>query len=102
MQTLFSAVSGKARLICLLLCLGILLGLPFWPGLRNRHTRAIPSDSAPVQAATQEETKGRTVPVVRTGIETLEEQDFAPLHGKRVGLITNPTGVDSSLRTTID
>ena len=39
---------------------------------------------------------------VRTGIEVLAEQKFAPLHGKRVGLITNPTGVDSNLRSTID
>ena len=41
-------------------------------------------------------------PKVKTGIEVLIEQDFAPLVGKRVGLITNPTGVDSQLRSTID
>lgn len=41
-------------------------------------------------------------PAVKTGIEVLIEQDFAPLAGKRVGLITNPTGVDSNLRSTID
>lgn len=41
-------------------------------------------------------------PKVKTGIEVLIEQDFAPLAGKRVGLITNPTGVDSRLRSTID
>ena len=41
-------------------------------------------------------------PVVKTGIEVLAMQDFAPLAGKRVGLITNPTGVDSQLRSTID
>ena len=40
--------------------------------------------------------------VVLTGLENLMRQDFAPLRGKRVGLITNPTGVDSHLRTTID
>lgn len=39
---------------------------------------------------------------VKTGIEVLKELNFAPLQGKRVGLITNPTGVDSSLRSTID
>ena len=39
---------------------------------------------------------------VKTGIEVLCEQGFAPLQGKRVGLITNPTGVDSQLRSTID
>ncbi|MDE6484198.1 MAG: DUF1343 domain-containing protein [Duncaniella sp.] len=39
---------------------------------------------------------------VTPGIERLEEMDFAPLRGKRVGLITNPTGVDRTLRSTID
>ncbi|HUJ31988.1 MAG TPA: DUF1343 domain-containing protein [Candidatus Acidoferrum sp.] len=38
----------------------------------------------------------------KTGIDVLEEQQFAPLRGKRVGLITNHTGVDSSGRRTID
>jgi uncharacterized protein YbbC (DUF1343 family) len=42
-----------------------------------------------------------TVPVL-TGIEVLEGQNFAPLRGKRVGLITNQTGVDSQGRRTID
>jgi uncharacterized protein YbbC (DUF1343 family) len=37
-----------------------------------------------------------------TGIDVLEEQNFAPLRGKRVGLITNQTGVDSQGRRTID
>jgi uncharacterized protein YbbC (DUF1343 family) len=39
---------------------------------------------------------------VRTGLEILIKSDFEPLRGKRVGLITNPTGVDSKLRATID
>ena len=39
---------------------------------------------------------------VMTGIEVLREQKFQLLQGKRVGLITNPTGVDSQLRSTID
>jgi uncharacterized protein YbbC (DUF1343 family) len=41
-------------------------------------------------------------PSVQTGIEVLREQKFAGLTGKRVGLITNPTGVDARLRSTID
>lgn len=41
-------------------------------------------------------------PVVKTGIDVLVEQNFAPLQGKRVGLITNPTGIDSQLTPTID
>lgn len=39
---------------------------------------------------------------VKTGIDMLEENDFAILAGKRVGLLTNPTGVDRNLRTTVD
>ncbi len=41
-------------------------------------------------------------PKVKTGIDVLVEQDFAPLAGKRVGLITNPTGIDCYVRSTID
>jgi uncharacterized protein YbbC (DUF1343 family) len=37
-----------------------------------------------------------------TGIDMLEAQKFAPLAGKRVGLITNQTGVDRQGRSTID
>jgi uncharacterized protein YbbC (DUF1343 family)/CubicO group peptidase (beta-lactamase class C family) len=39
---------------------------------------------------------------VLTGIDVLESQGFAPLQGKRVGLLTNQTGVDSAGRRTID
>jgi uncharacterized protein YbbC (DUF1343 family) len=37
-----------------------------------------------------------------TGIDVLEAQKFAPLNGKRVGLITNQTGIDRNRRSTID
>jgi uncharacterized protein YbbC (DUF1343 family) len=37
-----------------------------------------------------------------TGIDVLEARNFAPLAGKRVGLITNQTGVDRNGRSTID
>lgn len=39
---------------------------------------------------------------VQTGIDVLEAENFAPLRGKRVGVITNQTGVDSAGRRTID
>ncbi len=41
-------------------------------------------------------------PKVKTGIEVLRDQNFKILNGKRVGLITNPTGVDSKLQSTVD
>lgn len=39
---------------------------------------------------------------VLLGIDVLEEQDYALLKGKQVGLITNQTGVDSQGRSTAD
>ncbi|HTV59280.1 MAG TPA: DUF1343 domain-containing protein [Verrucomicrobiae bacterium] len=39
---------------------------------------------------------------VETGIDVLEAENFAPLRGMRVGIITNQTGVDSRGRRTID
>ena len=39
---------------------------------------------------------------IKTGIGVLKEQNFRCLEGKRVGLITNPTGVDNRMRSTID
>jgi uncharacterized protein YbbC (DUF1343 family) len=39
---------------------------------------------------------------VKTGVEVLRDMNFAPIKGKRVGLITNPTGVDRNLVSTID
>ena len=39
---------------------------------------------------------------IKTGIEVLKEQNFKCLEGKRVGLITNPTGVDNAMKSTID
>ena len=39
---------------------------------------------------------------VYTGIDMLERYGFEELRGKRVGLVTNPSGVDRFLRSTID
>jgi len=52
----------------------------------------------PTAAASQAASVGRTL----TGIDVLEAQGFAPLAGKRVGLITNQTGIDRNRRSTID
>ena len=40
--------------------------------------------------------------MVRLGIESVLDMQESPLSGERLGLITNPSGVDSELRTTID
>lgn len=39
---------------------------------------------------------------VKPGIEVLRDRGFEGLKGKRVGLVTNPSGVDRNLRSTID
>lgn len=39
---------------------------------------------------------------IKTGIEVLKAQNFKILEGKRVGLITNPTGIDNNVKSTID
>lgn len=41
-------------------------------------------------------------PPVKTGIEVLRDRGFDILIGKRVGLVTNPSGVDSHLNSTVD
>ncbi len=41
-------------------------------------------------------------PRVKLGIDVLRDHNFDILKGKRVGLITNPTGVSSDLEQTID
>lgn len=39
---------------------------------------------------------------VKPGIEVLRDNGFAQLQGKRVGLITNPTGIDNNFKSTVD
>ena len=40
--------------------------------------------------------------VVKPGVEVLRERGFEGLVGKKVGLVTNPSGVDRNLMSTID
>lgn len=39
---------------------------------------------------------------VKPGIEVLRDRNFEPLQGKRVGLVTNPSGIDNNLKSTVD
>lgn len=57
------------------------------------------SSKAPARAVQEERPAPATV---KPGIEVLAERGFEGLQGKRVGLVTNPSGVDHLLRTTID
>lgn len=40
--------------------------------------------------------------VVKTGIEVLRDRNFDILQGRKVGLVTNPSGVDRELKSTVD
>lgn len=42
------------------------------------------------------------IAVVKPGIEVLRDGSFAQLQGKRVGLVTNPSGIDNNLKSTVD
>jgi uncharacterized protein YbbC (DUF1343 family) len=42
------------------------------------------------------------MPKVRTGLDVLVAQEFAPIRGLRVGLVTHPAAVDSQLRHAIE
>ena len=53
----------------------------------------------PISARKKQEVQ---VTLVKPGIEVLRESGFRQLHGKRVGLVTNPSGVDRYLKSTID
>jgi len=39
---------------------------------------------------------------VRTGLQIINEHNFKDIENKRIGLITNPTGVDKELRSNVD
>jgi len=52
--------------------------------------------------AAGEPSAGRVIPRVKLGVEVLLEKHLDLLKGKRVGLITNPSGVDAALVSTIE
>lgn len=39
---------------------------------------------------------------IQTGIDVIEGMNFAPLKNKRIGLITNPTGISSTFASSVD
>ncbi len=87
MQYFFS-ILHFSKSIFTLLFLMCLITLPF-------------SACTPINAEVQNDTKNKNA-IVKTGIEVLRDNDFKQLKGKKVGLITNATGVDSQLKSTVD
>ena len=77
-------------------------------GLKRAHSMFIPLAIigvwfwlAPPPAGATSKHSGRAARV-QTGLDVLEAQKFAPLRGKRVGIITNHTGLDSQEHSTVD
>lgn len=64
----------------------------------------IQTDAQPEYADAEHPLTARVSPTgpVLPGITVLQREGFRQLDGMRVGLITNPTGVDNSLKSTID
>lgn len=64
----------------------------------------IQTDAQPAYADEEHPLTARVSPTgpVLPGITVLQRDGFRQLDGMRVGLITNPTGVDNSLNSTID
>ncbi|MDE5752738.1 MAG: hypothetical protein K2H88_08885, partial [Duncaniella sp.] len=59
-------------------------------------------ETVPSAEAIGQQDNEKTLAIVKPGIEALRDGGFAELKGKRVGLITNPTGIDNSMVSTID
>jgi uncharacterized protein YbbC (DUF1343 family) len=72
----------------------------FWAALMA--VMCPPSQTAAHLRAEQKASGSSSAAHVRAGIDVLEDENFEPLRGKRVGLVTNQTGVDSRGRRTID
>ncbi|HXW54681.1 MAG TPA: DUF1343 domain-containing protein [Candidatus Cybelea sp.] len=70
--------------------------VPFGLILASWHSKGA------VRGASPSARRAASSPQTKTGIDVLEQQSFAPLRGKRIGLITNQTGVDSAGHRTID
>lgn len=68
---------------------------PIPPALISAHHPKLASRIAPYIPNT-------VVTPVRVGIDVLESQDFSSLHGLRIGLLTNRSGIDNAGRRSID
>lgn len=89
------AISGLRSRVSTVVAAGLGIGQtsgPASPVARSSGAVARPYDLSGTSAP------GQTL----TGIDVLEQENFAPLAGKRIGLITNQTGVDRQGHSTID
>ncbi|WP_262282400.1 DUF1343 domain-containing protein [Micromonospora sp. MA102] len=72
---------------------------------RRRFLAGAGAVTAGAVVATGPGTPGQAVPGIRrvaTGLDVLVDSGFAALAGQRVGVVSNPTGVDSAYRHLVD
>jgi uncharacterized protein YbbC (DUF1343 family) len=72
---------------------------------RRRFLAGAGAVTAGAVAAAAPGTPGQAAPGIRrvaTGLDVLVDSDFAALAGQRVGVVSNPTGVDSAYRHLVD
>ncbi len=79
----------------LLLVLIVILCFTSLLGANERNTAKVPKKLVTISVVEEEMD-------VIPGIEVLRNRGFRGLVGKRVGLVTNPSGVDRELRSTVD
>ena len=87
-----------------------LLVLQLPASCQSRPSKAPAGDEAAPTTAETAPTSAEAVmpgstghlPTVKPGIEVLQDRGFDILQGKKIGLLTNPSGVDRHLRPTID
>jgi uncharacterized protein YbbC (DUF1343 family)/CubicO group peptidase (beta-lactamase class C family) len=72
--------------------------LPHQPEASARSTRSLADSSGSYGQSSSSELRTQ----VLTGIDVLERDGFRPLQGRRVGLVTNHSGLDRAGRPTID
>jgi len=63
---------------------------------------SVPGALAAIRPAKERPATNNAPARVLEGIDVLVKENFAPLQGLRIGLITNPTGQDAQRRSTID
>jgi len=88
---MLECAARKTR-VSILFAAGMAAFLVLW-GCRTREPRAAVSAHPPAE---------KSGPRVKPGLEVLIESRLGLIQGKRIGLITNPSGVDSRLRSSID
>lgn len=73
-----------------------------WDYVTKMRRRHVIAGSLGVAGAIATASPAAATPRVRTGLDRLVESRFATLAGQRVGVISNPTGVDQRYRHLVD